>query len=348
MAKFTASKSETKTQLPEKTSLDKNIYEQLGRIGDQQAGNLSSQIGLQRLMLNPHQALLDLQKPFQAPTQAEAQAHMLKTFGQDWMNKFNAGGGTGQGVDTATFDRYRAEAEKLNRDPLEGLRTEDVRMKLQQQIAQNQGVQQAQADMLTRMQNPYGLTSQEEQQINGVYDAQQKRAMNDMNLSFQDLVTSRGMNRSDIPVVEPLARNLALLNSDLGGMRAAALLNRGDANRNFWLQLQGQYAGLQNQNFNQGLMLNQMTPAGLTTMMQPLLQERMAQARTTGTQTPSMYDSIMRGVGTAGSMVMGAYGGGMLGGGGGLGLSGAPVSNVGGGLGSYAQGGSNFLVNMPK
>ena len=107
-----------------------------------------------------------------------------------------------------------------------------------------------------------------------------------------------------------------------------------------------QNANLNQMQFGQGLALNQMTPGATNSLLQPLLQQRMAQHTTTN--TPSMYDTIMRGVGTVGSMVMGAYGGGMLGGAGGLGLSGAPVSNVGGGLGSYTQGGSNFLVNMPK
>ena len=112
-----------------------------------------------------------------------------------------------------------------------------------------------------------------------------------------------------------------------------------------------QNANLDQMQFGQGLALNQMTPGATQNLLAPLLQQRMAQATSTGTQTntPSMYDTIMRGVGTVGSMVMGAYGGGMLGGGGGgLGLSGAPVHNVGNGLGSYAQGGSSFLVNMPK
>ncbi len=337
---FTSStqKQTQKNSLPDVTAAENGIYDQSIRLGNQQAGNLSSQMMLQRAMMNPHQTLLDIQQPYQAPDQSTAQAHMLEKFGPDFMQRFNAGGGTGQGLTPQEFDQYRNEATLLNRDPYEGLRGEDTKMFLQKQIAQNQGAQQAQANMLTRMQNPYGLTGQEEQQINGVYDAQQKRAMNDMNLSFQDMVTSRGMNRYDTPMAEPLARNLSLLNSDLGGMRAAALLNRGDANRNFGLQLQGQYAGLQNQDFNQGLQLNQVTPASLTSMINPLLQNRMAQGTSTSSSssTPSPMDIMMKGIGTVGSMFMGGMGGGMLGGmggaAGGLGLSGGGSSGAIGGL----------------
>ena len=113
-----------------------------------------------------------------------------------------------------------------------------------------------------------------------------------------------------------------------------------------------QNANLAQMQFGQRLALNQMTPGATQSLLQPLLQQRMAQQTTTS--TPSMYDTIMRGVGTAGSMIMGAYGGGMLGGGGGLNLasgiatSGSPITNYSGGLGGYSQGGNQFLVNMPK
>ena len=216
--------------------------------------------------------------------------------------------------------------------------------------AQNQAAQQAQAQQLTRMQNPYGLSTEEQVGINDVYGAAQNRAMNDMNLQFQDMITSRGLNRYDTPAAEPLARNMGLMLGDINAQRSAALLNRGEANRNFGMNQIAQNANLDQMQFGQGLALNQMTPGATQNLLAPLLQQRMSQATSTssGSNTPSLYDTVMRGVGTAGSMVMGAYGGGMLGGmGGGLGLSGAPVSNVGGGLGSYAQGGSSFLVNMP-
>ena len=115
-----------------------------------------------------------------------------------------------------------------------------------------------------------------------------------------------------------------------------------------------QNANLDQMQFGQGLALNQMTPGATQSLLQPLLQQRMAQQTTTS--TPSMYDTIMRGVGTVGSMVMGAYGGGMLGAGGGGGLnlasgiatSGSPITNYSGGLGGFSQGGNQFLVNMPK
>lgn len=99
-----------------------------------------------------------------------------------------------------------------------------------------------------------------------------------------------------------------------------------------------QNANLNQMQFGQGLALNQMTPGATNSLLAPLLQQRMSQATTTGTQTntPSLYDTVMRGVGTVGSMVMGAYGGGMLGGaggmGGGLGLSGGGSSGAIGGL----------------
>lgn len=249
------------------------------------------------------------------------------------------------------FQQYRNEATAFTRDPLEGLRgNQDAMMALQQQIAQNQAAQQAQAQQLTRMQDPYGLTGEERTGIGNVYDQAQNRAMNDMNLQFQDMITSRGLNRYDTPAAEPLARNMGLMLGDINAQRSAALLNRGEANRNFGMNQIAQNANLDQMQFGQGLALNQMTPGATQNLLAPLLQQRMSQATSTssGSNTPSLYDTVMRGVGTAGSMVMGAYGGGMLGGmGGGLGLSGAPVSNVGGGLGSYAQGGSSFLVNMP-
>jgi len=358
---FTSSKSKTTQQstLPPATPMESNLYDQLASLSNQQAGTLTQQNLLQRALLSPHETLQELSQPWKPPTQAEAQAHMLKTFGQEWMDKFNAGGGTGRGVDAATFDRYRGEAEKLNQDPLEFLRgNQDVMMRLQQQIAQNQAAQQAQAQQLTRMQNPYGLTSEEQAGINDVYGAAQNRAMNDLNLQFQDMVTSRGLNRYDTPAAEPLARNMGLMLGDLNAQRSAAMLNRGEANRNFGMNQIAQNANLNNMQFGQGLSLNQMTPGATNSLLAPLLNQRMSQATTTGTQTntPSLYDTMMRGVGTVGSMVMGAYGGGMLGAGGGGGLnlasgiatSGSPITNYSGGLGGFSQGGNQFLVNMPK
>lgn len=351
---FTSSQSKTQqsTSLPAAGQMENNLYDQLAALSNQQAGNLTIQNALQRAMFSPQSTLEQLNQPFQTPDQATRQAHMLNKFGQDFMDRFNAGGGTGQGITPQEFEQYRNEATVLNRDPLEGLRgNQDAMMALQQQIAQNQAAQQAQAQQLTRLQNPYGLTNEEQTGIGSVYDQAQSRAMNDMNLQFQDLVTSRGLNRYDTPAAEPLARNMGLMLGDINAQRALALLNRGEANRNFGMNQIAQNANLNQMQFGQGLALNQMTPGATQSLLAPLLQQRMAQAQTSGTNTntPSLYDTVMRGVGTAGSMVMGAYGGGMLGGGGGgLGLSGAPVSNVGSGLGSYAQGGSSFLVNMPK
>ena len=351
MPKFTSSKQ--KVSIPPPSKMESELYDQLKGLSDTQAGSLTEQQRLQRALMSPHETLQQISQPWQAPDQSTAQAHMLRTFGKDWMDKFNAGGGTGRGVDTATFDRYRAEAEKLNRDPLEGLRgNQDVMMALQQQIAQNQAAQQAQAQQLTRMQNPYGLTSEEQAAIGSVYDQALSRAMNDMNLHFQDMITSRGLNRYDTPAAEPLARNMGLMLGDINAQRSAALLNRGEANRNFGMNQIAQNANLAQMQFGQRLALNQMTPGATQSLLQPLLQQRMAQQTTTS--TPSMYDTIMRGVGTAGSMIMGAYGGGMLGEGGGLNLasgiatSGSPITNYSGGLGGYSQGGNQFLVNMPK
>ena len=349
---FTSSqqKQTQSTALPQAGQMENALYDQLSNLSNQQAGTLTQQNALQRAMLNPHQTLLDLQQPWQGRTQADSQAHMTKVMGQDFMDRFNAGGGVGAGVTPEEFRKYQGEAALWQQDPFENLRSEDVRMKLQQQIAQNQAAQQAQAQQLTRMQNPYGLSSEEQAGIGSVYDQAQNRAMNDMNLQFQDMITSRGLNRYDTPAAEPLARNMGLMLGDINAQRSAALLNRGEANRNFGMNQIAQNANLDQMQFGQGLALNQMTPGATQNLLAPLLQQRMSQATSTssGSNTPSLYDTVMRGVGTAGSMVMGAYGGGMLGGiGGGLGLSGAPVSNVGGGLGSYAQGGSSFLVNMP-
>ena len=350
---FTSSKQKQtqSTTLPQAGPMENALYDQLFNLSNQQAGSLTEQNRLQRALLNPHETLLQLQQTWQPPEQSIRQQHMLEKFGPDFMNRFNAGGGTGAGLTPQEFEQYRNEATLLNRDPLEGLRgNQDAMMALQQQIAQNQAAQQAQAQQLTRMQNPYGLSTEEQVGINDVYGAAQNRAMNDMNLQFQDMITSRGLNRYDTPAAEPLARNMGLMLGDINAQRSAALLNRGEANRNFGMNQIAQNANLDQIEFGQGLALNQMTPGATQNLLAPLLQQRMSQATSTssGSNTPSLYDTVMRGVGTAGSMVMGAYGGGMLGGmGGGLGLSGAPVSNVGGGLGSYAQGGSSFLVNMP-
>lgn len=353
------SKSQQSTSLPQASNMENGLYDQLSNLSNQQAGSLTEQSRLQRALLSPHETLQQLNQPFQAPSQTDAQQHMLNKFGQDFMDRFNAGGGTGAGMTPDEFQQYRNEATAFTRDPLEGLRgNQDAMMALQQQIAQNQAAQEAQAQQLTRMQNPYGLSTEEQAGINDVYGAAQNRAMNDMNLQFQDLVTSRGLNRYDTPAAEPLARNMGLMLGDLGAKRSAALLNRGEANRNFGMNQVMNNANLGQMQFNQGLMLNQMTPGATNALLTPLLNQRMAQSTSTGTQTntPSLYDTIMRGVGTAGSMIMGAYGGGMLGGGGGGGLnlasgiatSGAPTTNYSGGLGGYSQGGNQFLVNMPK
>ena len=252
MPKFTSSKQ--KVSIPPPSKMESELYDQLKGLSDTQAGILTEQQRLQRALMSPHETLQQISQPWQAPDQSTVQAHMLRTFGKDWMDKFNAGGGTGRGVDTATFDRYRAEAEKLNRDPLEGLRgNQDVMMALQQQIAQNQAAQQAQAQQLTRMQNPYGLTSEEQAAIGSVYDQALSRAMNDMNLHFQDMITSRGLNRYDTPAAEPLARNMGLMLGDINAQRSAALLNRGEANRNFGMNQIAQNANLAQMQFGQRL-----------------------------------------------------------------------------------------------
>lgn len=310
---FTSSKQST--SIPQAGQIENGLYDQLKSLSDQQAGSLTEQNRLQRALLNPHETLLQLQQTWQPPEQSIRQQHMLEKFGPDFINRFNAGGGTGAGLTPQEFEQYRNEATLLNRDPLEGLRgNQDVMMKLQQQIAQNQAAQQAQAQQLTRMQNPYGLSNEEQAGINDVYGAAQNRAINDLNLQFQDLVTSRGLNRYDTPAAEPLARNMGLLLGDINAQRSAALLNRGEANRNFGMNQIAQYANLDQMQFGRGLALNQITPGATQSLLQPLLQQRLAQQTTTS--TPSMYDTILRGVGTVGSTILGAYGGGMLGGGG--------------------------------
>ena len=356
---FTSSKQKQtqSTTLPQAGPMENALNDQLFNLSNQQAGSLTEQNRLQRALLNPHETLLQLQQTWQPPEQSIRQQHMLEKFGPDFMNRFNAGGGTGAGITPQEFEQYRNEATLLNRDPLEGLRgNQDAMMALQQQIAQNQAAQQAQAQQLTRMQNPYGLSNEEQAGIGSVYDQAQSRAMNDMNLQFQDMITSRGLNRYDTPAAEPLARNMGLMLGDINAQRSAALLNRGEANRNFGMNQIAQNANLDQMQFGQGLALNQMTPGATQNLLAPLLQQRMSQATRTssGSNTPSLYDTVMRGVGTAGSMVMGAYGGGMLGGaGGGLGLAGggsAPMTDYGGGLAGYRVPGTSnrMLVNMPQ
>jgi len=273
---FTSSKSSTtqKNTLPGASSQEQSIYDANTALGNQQAGTLTQQNALQRALLNPHQTLLDLQQPWQGRTQADSQAHMLSVMGQDFMNRFNAGGGTGAGLTPQEFEQYRNEATTLNRDPLEGLRgNQDAMMALQQQIAQNQAGQQAQAQQLTRMQNPYGLSNEEQAGIGSVYDQAQSRAMNDMNLQFQDMITSRGLNRYDTPAAEPLARNMGLMLGDINAQRSAALLNRGEANRNFGMNQIAQNANLDQMQFGQGLALNQMTPGATQNLLAPLLHQ---------------------------------------------------------------------------
>ena len=141
---FTSSqqKQTQSTTLPQAGQMENALYDQLRGLSNQQAGTLTQQNALQRAMLNPRQTLLDLQQPWQGRTQADSQAHMTKVMGQDFMDRFNAGGGVGAGVTPEEFRKYQGEAALWQQDPFENLRSEDVRMKLQQQIAQNQAAQQ--------------------------------------------------------------------------------------------------------------------------------------------------------------------------------------------------------------
>jgi hypothetical protein len=303
---FSTGGSQTQTTtLPDPGMEERSLYNQLFGLSGQQTASIGQQSDLYRALMNPHQSLqiLNTADPRSGAGGQTDQA-MRARFGNDFMDRFMAGGGTGKGLTPEEFNAYQQASREFSHSGLRDIDSQDLRMKLQQQIAQNQAGQQAQAQQLTRLQNPYGLSSEEQAGINDVYGAAQNRAMNDLNLQFQDLVTSRGLNRFDTPAAEPLARNMGVMLGDLNAQRSAALLNRGEANRNFGMQQVLQNANLGQMQFNQGNMINQMTPGANTALLQPLLQSRMAQATTKGTstQTPSMFDTIMRGAGAAGGM----------------------------------------------
>ena len=256
---FTSSKQST--SIPQAGQMESGLYDQLKSLSDQQAGSLTNQNTLQRALQNPHETLLQLQQTWQPQSSPWHNSGCWTSLGRTSCSGSTQVGGTGAGLTPSEFQQYRDAATSMNRDPLESLRgNQDVMMKLQQQIAQNQAAQQAQAQQLTRMQNPYGLTSEEQAGIGSVYDQAQSRAMNDMNLQFQDMITSRGLNRYDTPAAEPLARNMGLMLGDINAQRSAALLNRGEANRNFGMNQIAQNANLDQMQFGQGLALNQMTP----------------------------------------------------------------------------------------
>lgn len=324
------------TSIPQPGLMENSLYEQLFGLAGQQAASLGSQNALQQALLNPHQSLqiLNSESPY-GPGGATEMA-MRKQFGNAFMDRFNAGGGTGKGMTAEEFASYNKASRAFAHSDLRDIDSPDLRMKLQQMIAQNQAAQQGQAQQLDRMQNPYGLTEQEQAGINQVYDNQRAQAMYNMRQGVQDMATSRGLNVYDAPVSNELARQLGLMESNLGAAQAGDLLNRGETNRNYGLNLVAQNANLGQMGFNNSMALNQMTPGANTALLQPLLQQRMAQTTTTG--TPSMFDTIMRGVGAVGGMAMGA--GGFMSGLGAMG--GAAGGSAGGanlGLSSYLASG---------
>ena len=320
------------TQLPSAFGAESGLQDQLYGLAGTQAQSLASQTALQNALMNPQQTLLQLQQP--AKSQQEIESAMRQQFGNDLVDRFNAGGGTGKGLTESEFQAIRNAQRQFAGSDLRDMGP-DLVMKLQQQLAQNQMGQQAQAQFLDRMQNPYGLSAQEQQGIQDVYDNQRKQAMYNLNLGIQDLATSRGLNKYDSPVANEAARQAALMESNIGAAQSADLLNRGEANRNFGLNLIGQNANLNQMGFNNQVGLSQMLPTA-NTFLQPLLaQNRFAQPTTSGsssgsmsgtmTSTPSQMSTMLSGIGALGGLAMGAGLG--LGGGG---LTGG-LSGIGGG-----------------
>lgn len=321
------------TTLPSAGFQEQGMYDQLYGLAGQQASSLGSQGALYRALMNPQQSLQILNSASPYGPGGQTETYMRSLMGNEVMDRFMAGGGTGKGLTPEEFDTYKREARAFANSDLRDIDSPDLRMKLQQQIAQNQMGQEAQAAQLDRLQNPYQLSTQEQQGINSIFDAQQSQALYNLNQQVQDMATSRGLNKYDSPVSNPLSQAVMQLQSNLAASRAGAMLDRSQNNRDYGLNLMNSIGNLNAQQFGMTNQINQMTPAANTALLSPLLQQRMAQGTTTGssTQTPSMFDTIMRGVGAAGGMMMGA--GGMMSGLGALGGASAGGANLG--LSSY-------------
>lgn len=324
------------TTLPGAGQVESALQDQLFGLAGNQARSLTAERALQNALMNPHETLLQLQQP--AKTKAEIETAMRQRFGNNLVDRFNKGGGTGKGLTPAEFQAIFHAQRDFARSDLRDM-GQDLIMKLQQQVAQNQMGQEAQAQFLDRLQNPFGLSTQEQQGIENIFNNQRTQAQSNLKRGMQDIATGRGLNLSDSPVANETARQLALLESNLGAAQSAELLNRGMANRDFGLNLITNNANLAQMGFGNRTGLSQILPSA-NTFLQPLLaQNRFAQPNTTGsgssmaTNTPSGFDVMMRGIGAAGGLMMGA-GLGL----GGLGLGGAASS--GAGAAGLAGGGS--------
>jgi hypothetical protein len=304
---FTSSqqKSTQNTTIPGAGAIERALQDQLYGLGFQQADAINAEMAKQRAFMNPHEALAQLSAP--AKTKQEIEAAMRKQFGNNLVDRFNAGGGTGKGLTPEEFQAIRGAQRQFAGSDLRD-QGEDLKMQLQQQVAQEQYAQQLQSQALDRLQNPYALSLPEEQAINQIYNNQRMNARYNMDLAAQDNATARGLNLSDSPVANEYVRQLAMLESNLGAAQAGDLMNRGDANRNFGLNALGFANGLMQQNFQNRLGVNQMLPTANAQLMAPLMQNRLAQTSTSGTMTntPSGFDTMMRGIGAAGGLMMGA------------------------------------------
>jgi hypothetical protein len=341
---FTSSqqKMTQNTTIPGAGAIERSLQDQLYGLGQNQANSIGMEMARQQAFMNPHEALLQLNAP--AKTKQEIEAAMRQQFGNNLVDRFNAGGGTGKGLTPEEFQAIRGAQRQFAGSDLRD-QGQDLKMQLQQQVAQEQYAQQLQGQALDRLQNPYALSQPEQDAINQIYNNQRNQAQYNLNLAAQDNATARGMNLSDSPVANEYVRQLALLEGNLGASQAADLMNRGDANRNFGLNALGFANGLMQQNFQNRLGVSQMLPTANQALMAPLMQNRLAQTSTSGMQsfTPSGFDTMMRGIGAAGGLMMGA-GLGMSG----LGLGGSAASGLaGGGQGLAAVAGGGGSMRYP-
>jgi len=305
------------------------LQDQLFNLGSTQMQNLSAEQARQMAFMNPHEALTLLNTP--AKSREEIETAMRQQFGNDLVDRFNAGGGTGKGLTEPEFQAIRnAQRQFAGTDLRE--QGQDLKMQLQQQIAQEQFAQQLQGQALDRLQNPYALSPEEQSSIQGIYDAARNEGKYNINLGLQNMATSRGLNLSDSPVANEAARQLRFLEQNIGAAKSQDLLNRGDLNRNFGLNALGFANNLMQQNFQNRVGVNQMVPTANQALMAPLLQNRMANVMSTSsgvnTNTPSGLNVLTQGLGAAGGLLMGA----------GLGLGSSGLGLMGGG--GIASGGS--------
>lgn len=335
MGDFAASNQEQEqrqsTTLPGVGGMEGVLRNNMYGLAGSQANSLQGQQAMQSALMNPSFYKDLLARPDRYGSGGATEQAMYGMLGNDLMDRFTQGGGTGKGLTPEEFQQYKNASSLFN--------SNDFGVQLQQKMDQNQLNTKAYSDLLNRQVNPYGLAPQEEQSIRDIYGNQAKQAEYQLNQFVQDNAATRGLNRSDTPVAGELARQAGLMYGNINSQMSSDLLNRGEANRMYGLNLTNSLTNQGNTQFQQQNMLNQMTPAAMNNLMAPLLQERMAQGTTTSfgktTNNPSNLDLTMKGIGTLGSMVMGGLGaGGMMGMGPMAGFYGGLSNNFGkGGLG---------------